>query len=340
MVHATRWQDPIVLGHWGMEDDFTAFVTAAGLLEFSRHPRETFQEISRQFLSTFRFEGPDNYKNSKKSKPSTPTFVIKFSMRNTRFVMSLEEFCKAIRVENMGSWDETCADTNRELVTFWRSICMNVPERLNRGKFTHIQHPALRYFALFLERGFLARDNTSSCTGPMVYLLKCAKEGTPCQYNLGVILARSLHLAVSRNITDDTPIFSGAIATLVYEHIKEERGFDDNIGTVVGGSNLLDFCLTSRMEMSERYEDHYLYFYNSSNGQRVSIRLPRTNVFDRHNEKWIVEEAQPQEEPQNQAPQGYPWGFHEPQLGGYQRQDPSFFQGGSSSGGYNYHPGY
>ena len=47
---------------------------------------------------------------------------------------------------------------------------------------------------------------------------------------------------MSRHITDDTPIFSGAIATLVYEHIKEERGFHDNICTVVGGSNLLDFC--------------------------------------------------------------------------------------------------
>ena len=185
----------------------------------------------------------------------------------------------------------------------------------------------------------------------MIYLLKCAKEENPCQYNLGVILARSLHLAVTRNITDGTPLYPSAIATLVNEHIREERKIYDNICTVVEVSNLLGFRLTSRMEMCEICGDHYLYCYKSSNGQRVSIRLPRTDLFDRHSGKWIVEEAQPQEETQNQAPQGYPWGFHEPQLGGYQGQNPSFLRGDSSSGappyyggdrsgGSNYHPEY
>ena len=189
-IHATKWQDRVVLDHWGIGEDFNAFAAATGLLEFSQHPRETYEELSREFLFTFRFEGPESYKYSKKSKPPPPpTFVVKFSMRGQRLVMSLDEFCKAIRVQNTGSWDETRADTNQELVNFWHSISVSVPERLNRGKFTHIQHPGLRYFALFLARGFVARDNTSACTEPMIYLLKCAKENTPYAYNLGVILA-------------------------------------------------------------------------------------------------------------------------------------------------------
>ena len=102
-----------------------------------------------------------------------------------------------------------------------------------------------------------------------------------------------------RNTTDDTPIYAGAIATLVYEHIKEERGFDDNMGRLVRESNLLDFILNSHMEMCERHENHYMYGYNSSNGQSVSIRLPRADLFDRTTGKWTVEEVQPQEEPQN-----------------------------------------
>ena len=323
-IHATKWQDPMVLDHWGIKEDFNAFAAAAGLLEFSLHPRNTYEELSREFLSTFRFEGPENYKHSKKSKPPSPTFVIKFTMRGQRLVMSLDEFCKAIRVENTGSWEETRVDSNQELVAFWRSISVNIPDRLNRGKFTHIQHPGLRYFALFLARGFLARDNSSACTGPMIYLLKCAKENIPCEYNLGVILARSLHLAVRRNNTDYTPIYAGAIATLVYEHIKEERGFDNNMGSLVRESNLLDFTLTSRMEMSERHEDHYMYSYKSSNGQNVSIRLPRADLFDRITGKWTVEEVQPQEEPQYPGMQGYQYGYFP----------------GDGSGGYDYHPGY
>ena len=158
----------------------------------------------------------------------------------------------------------------------------------------------------------------------MVYLLKYAKENIPCEYNLGVILARSLHLAVRRNNTDYTPIYAGAIATLVYEHIKEERGFGDDMGRLVRESNLLDFTLLSRMEMSERHENHYMYSYKSSNGQSVSIRLPRADLFDRTTGKWTVEEVQPQREPQNPGMQGYQY---------------DFFPGGGS-GGYDYHPSY
>jgi hypothetical protein len=162
VVNPTRWHDLIVLDHWGMKEDFTAFMIVADLLDFSHHPRETYEEISQEFLSTFRFEGRDIHKRSKKSKPPPPTFVFKFSMKGQRLCLSLDGFCKAIRVENRGSWDEVHADTNQELVNFWRSICVNVPERLNRGKFTHIHHPALRCIALILARGFLAGDNTSA----------------------------------------------------------------------------------------------------------------------------------------------------------------------------------
>ena len=38
---------------------------------------------------------------------------------------------------------------------------------------------------------------------------------------------------MSRNVTDETPIYAGDIATLVYKYIKDERGYDDNMGTRV-----------------------------------------------------------------------------------------------------------
>ena len=45
-IHATKWQDPMVLDHWGIGEDFNAFATAAGLLEFSQHPRETYEALA------------------------------------------------------------------------------------------------------------------------------------------------------------------------------------------------------------------------------------------------------------------------------------------------------
>jgi hypothetical protein len=82
----------------------------------------------------------------------------------------------------------------------------------------------------------------------IIYLLKCAKEGRSCEYNLGVILARTLHFAV-RNNEHGTPIFAGAIATLVYEHIKTERHFPRDMGTIVAESNPLNTDLLQRMDM-------------------------------------------------------------------------------------------
>jgi hypothetical protein len=93
-----------------------------------------------------------------------------------------------------------------------------VPEDIHRGKLSHIQHPGLRYFAIFLVRGFLARKNTTPCTGPTIYLLRCATEGRYPDYNLGVIIARTLSYAVAHN--DTKPLFVGAIATLIYKHIN------------------------------------------------------------------------------------------------------------------------
>ena len=91
--------------------------------------------------------------------------------------MTLDELCKALHLPNAGSWEEIPSDSDIELKNFWKSISVDVPEEIHRGKLSHIQHPGLRYFALFLVRGFLARDNSTACTGPVLHLLKCAKEG-------------------------------------------------------------------------------------------------------------------------------------------------------------------
>ena len=108
--------------------------------------------------------------------------------------MSIDEFCKAINVPNVGSWEEIPSDSDEHLQEFWRSISVDVPLDIHRGKLSHIQHPGLRYFSLFLVRGFLARKNTTACTWPIIYLLRCAKDGTNPNFNLGVILARNFVL--------------------------------------------------------------------------------------------------------------------------------------------------
>ena len=110
------------------------------------------------------------------------------------------------------------------------------------------------------------------------------------------------------------------------------------MGTCVGRSKLLNFTLTTRMEISIKYGEDYLYTYLNTNGQRVPIRLPCTDLFDRSTGKWKVEEVPPQEEPQAPEVQGFQPQEMPPYPGmqGY----PYGYYPGSGSGGYGHYPGY
>jgi hypothetical protein len=55
--------------------------------------------------------------------------------------------------------------------------------------------------------------------------LRCARNGTYPTFNLGVILAITLSYVVYHNKTK--PLYVVAIATMVYEHIREEWGFNN-----------------------------------------------------------------------------------------------------------------
>ena len=110
------------------------------------------------------------------------------------------------------------------------------------------------------------------------------------------------------------------------------------MGTLVEKSTLLDFALLSNMGVSVPYGGFHLYTYLSTNEQKVSIRLPCTDLFDRSTGKWIVREEPPQEEAQAPLQQGYQ-PQEEPQypsMGSY----PYGYYPGGGSGGYGYHPGY
>jgi hypothetical protein len=94
-VHNTRWQDPMVLEYWGLVEDLNHFTSQTGLFEFARHPQETYADLSREFLATFRFDY-QKVKVSKKCKGKESTFNVKFVMKDKIFVTYLDELCNTI----------------------------------------------------------------------------------------------------------------------------------------------------------------------------------------------------------------------------------------------------
>ena len=82
--------------------------------------------------------------------------------------MTLNEFCKALHLPNVGDWEEIPSDSDTELRNFWKIISVDETGLIHRAKLSQIQHPGLRYFALFLVKGFLPRKNSTACTGPVL----------------------------------------------------------------------------------------------------------------------------------------------------------------------------
>jgi hypothetical protein len=103
-VHATRWQDPKMLKAMHIEEDFAFFLEHIGLEGSASHPCKTYAEITREFLASFRFAHTKE-RASKRGNTIPAKFDVKFVMQQTKYVMSVDDFCKAINVPNVGSWE-------------------------------------------------------------------------------------------------------------------------------------------------------------------------------------------------------------------------------------------
>jgi hypothetical protein len=136
----------------------------------------------------------------------------------------------------------------------------------------------------------------------MLYLLKCAKAGRFPDYNLGVILARTLSYAVSHN--SSTPLFVGAIATLY--NIKDERKLS-NPGTKINESNLIDLNVLKNMGIMRLWRDGiYMYQYMVKRGHFECTILPHLDYFDRLSDKWIAPEETHSSWDDTPSPSHYP----------------------------------
>jgi hypothetical protein len=97
----------------------------------------TYAEINREFLATFWFAHTKERK-SKRGKVIPAKFDVKFVMQQNRYVMSLDEFFKAINLPNVGSWEEIPSDSDEEHRAFWRRICVDAPNDFRRSKLSLI----------------------------------------------------------------------------------------------------------------------------------------------------------------------------------------------------------
>jgi hypothetical protein len=90
-VHTTKWQDPTILEEWKVDDGFYHFCNVTSLIGFAIHAALTYEELSKKFLSIFKFTY-QKCRPGKKGIVIPPSFDIKFRMQGKRIVMTLEIF--------------------------------------------------------------------------------------------------------------------------------------------------------------------------------------------------------------------------------------------------------
>ena len=135
-----------------------------------------------------------------------------------------------------------------------------------------------------MTRRFLARDNLSACTRPIIYLLKCAAKNIKNDYNLGAMVARSLSLACAHNTT--SRLYCGGIATLVREYIKDTKLCKvEKLEDVARGSNMLTHKTLAHLDMLHYASTElFLYRFMLKRKSFVAIFLPRDYLFQKEDE--------------------------------------------------------
>ena len=104
--------------------------------------------------------------------------------------MPLSRFCEIIGVPNTGKTIKMNSHPS-ELRTLFNSLCNEDLKDIQRLKISSILFPHIRYFAYFIARGVLARDNTSNCSTLDIAILADALS-RESKYNVGALIARRL----------------------------------------------------------------------------------------------------------------------------------------------------
>src|SRR3954466_2191473 len=160
----------------GIKDEFYNLCANAGLTRLVTCRVTQYQKLTSSFINSFRYN-PDSG-------------AIEFKIYNDLITMTLGKFCEIIGVPNVGRTGRM-ASRPSELKTFFNSLCSIDTRDIHQSKISSILFPHLRYFAYYIARGVLARDNTSNISAPDIAILAAALSGRS-DYNLGVLIARRL----------------------------------------------------------------------------------------------------------------------------------------------------
>src|SRR3954465_6906928 len=131
----------------GIHEEFDTLCANAGLTGLATCRVLQYQKLTAIFINSFRFY-PDND-------------TVVFQIYDRLLTMPMSSFCHALGLPDRGEKRKKNSQT-ATLKTLLDSFCNTEVRDTNRQKISKILFPHLRYFAYYIARGVLARDNTSN----------------------------------------------------------------------------------------------------------------------------------------------------------------------------------
>src|ERR1044072_2142109 len=137
--------------------------------------------------------------------------------------MHMNRFCEVLGLPGLVEKKKRKNIPTIEINALLNSFCNTEVRPSNRQKISNIMFPHLRYFAYYIARGVLARDNTSSTSSPDTAIMANTLLGKH-EYHVGSLMAK--RLATNSNKGD---LFGGIYATLLLQFLRGEPRPDDRV---------------------------------------------------------------------------------------------------------------
>src|ERR1044072_7213140 len=242
----------------GIKEELYALCENAGLTRLVMSHVPQYETLTAVFVNSFRFY-PDND-------------TIVFRLYDQLLSMPMNRFCYFLGLPGFVEKKKRKNIPTVEINTILDSFCNTEVRLSNRHKISNIMFPHLRYFAYYIARGVLARDNTSSTSTPDTAIMINALSGKH-EHHVGTLIARRL----ATNSTKGD-VFSGVYATLLLRSPQGEPRPDDAIFPFVS----LDLAAMKRHFFVTKASDRFAldYILRFKDGVTRNVRLPAPLVFD------------------------------------------------------------
>src|SRR3954470_23731175 len=135
--------------------------------------------------------------------------------------MPMNRFCEVLCLPGLVEKKKRKNIPTVEINTLLDSFCKTEVRPSNRQKISNIMFPHRRYFAFYIARGVLARDNTSSTSTPDTAIMENALSGKH-EHHVGTLIAG--HLATN---STKRYVFGGVYATLLLHSVQGVPRPDD-----------------------------------------------------------------------------------------------------------------